>query len=245
QASLEASRREAEAANIAKSQFLANMSHEIRTPMNGVVGMAELLSRTDLDERQQRFLRSMRAASDAMVKINNDILDVTKIESGNMEFVPEPCVLRDLVEDVGQLYAARAQTKGLELVCYIEPGVPEVVSADVLRLRQVLGNLVSNAVKYTDRGEIVVRVSDGEARDGRRLVYFEVSDTGPGIPQDQQALIFEPYKQLANASSQAGTGLGLPIALRLVKLMGGSGIDLHSTPGHGSRFVFWLPCAVL
>jgi two-component system sensor histidine kinase/response regulator len=235
----------AERASAGMGDFLANMSHEIRTPMNGVVGMAELLSRTDLDERQQRFLRSMRAASDSMVKIINDILDVTKMDSGNMEVVPEPCVLRDLVEDVGQLYAARAQTKGLELVCYIEPGVPAVVSADVLRLRQVLGNLVSNAVKYTERGEIVLRASPGETSDGRSIVYFEISDTGPGIPQDQQAMIFEPYKQLANTSQQAGTGLGLPIALRLVKLMGGAGIDLHSTPGHGSRFVFWLPCEVI
>jgi signal transduction histidine kinase/DNA-binding response OmpR family regulator/HPt (histidine-containing phosphotransfer) domain-containing protein len=229
----------------AQSDFLASMSHEIRTPMNGVVGMAELLSRTRLDERQQRFLRSMRAASDAMVRIINDILDVTKIDSGNMEFVPEPCVLRDLVEDVGQLYAARAQTKGIELICRIEPSVPGIVSADVLRLRQVLGNLVSNAVKYTERGEIELRVSSNEVREGQRRVFFEVADTGPGIPEAQHALIFEPYKQLGNASPQGGTGLGLPIAVRLVKLMGGSSIDLHSSPGHGSRFAFSLPMEVL
>jgi signal transduction histidine kinase/DNA-binding response OmpR family regulator/HPt (histidine-containing phosphotransfer) domain-containing protein len=233
----------AESAARARGDFLANMSHEVRTPLNGVVGMAELLSRTALDERQQRFLRSMRTAADATVKIINDILDVTKIEAGKMEFTPEPCVLRDLIEEVSQLYAARAQTKGLELVCRIEPSVPMIISADVLRLRQVLGNLVSNAVKYTHRGEVVLRASCDETRGGHHL-HFEISDTGPGIREEDRAAIFEPYKQSGTSEQESGTGLGLPISVRLVKLMGGTGIDLHSTPGHGSRFVFWLPCQI-
>jgi signal transduction histidine kinase len=155
------------------------MSHEIRTPMNGVLGMAELLAGTSLDKRQQRFVDSLRTAAATMMQIINDILDDSKIGAGKMELVCEPFDVRSLMEDVGQLYAGAAEQKKLELICRIEARVPRTVVGDVLRLRQVLGNLVSNAVKYTDQGEIQVRVADDQATDGAWRLHFSVSDTGP------------------------------------------------------------------
>jgi CheY-like chemotaxis protein/anti-sigma regulatory factor (Ser/Thr protein kinase) len=217
------------------------MSHEIRTPMNGVLGMAELLAGTRLDKRQRRFVESMRAAAETMMQIINDILDDSKIEAGKLDIQREPFDVRDLVEEVGQLFAGAAERKRLELICRVEPTVPHTVVGDVLRLRQVLGNLLSNAVKYTERGEIQLRVADDAVSDNACNVVFSVSDTGPGIPAAQHATIFEAYTQLENAARIGGTGLGLSIARRLVRLMGGDRIDLHSEPGHGSTFSFTLP----
>ncbi len=231
----------AEALTRSKDEFLANMSHEIRTPMNGVLGMAELLAGTRLDKRQRRFVESMRAAAETMMQIINDILDDSKIEAGKLDIQREPFDVRQLVEEVGQLFAGAAERKRLELICRVEPTVPHVVMGDVLRLRQVLGNLLSNAVKYTERGEIQVRVAEDAVSDNTCNIVFSVSDTGPGIPAAQHAAVFEAYTQLESAARIGGTGLGLSIARRLVRLMGGDRIDLRSEPGHGSTFSFTLP----
>ena len=228
----------------AKDEFLANMSHEIRTPMNGVLGMAELLTGTELDKRQRRYVDSMRTAADTMMQIINDILDDSKIAAGKMELVREVFDVREFVEQVGEVFAARAESKKLELVCRVEPTVPASVVGDALRLRQVLGNLLSNAVKYTEKGEIQIRIGlDNLADDDCRL-YFSVSDTGSGIAEADQAAVFEAFSQLGNAQRVGGTGLGLSIASRLVNLMGGGGIELRSEPGKGSSFSFVLPFKV-
>ena len=241
---LEMRLRAAEAMTRSKDEFLANMSHEIRTPMNGVLGMAELLAGTKLDKRQERFVESMRTAAQTMMQIINDILDDSKIEAGKLDLVREPFEVRELVEDVGQLFAGAAERKRLELICRVEATVPHVVVGDVLRLRQVLGNLLSNAVKYTERGEIQLRVADNTSSDRGGSLVFSIADTGAGIPSAQHAAVFEPYTQLENATRIGGTGLGLSIATRLVRLMGGGKIDLRSEPGHGSTFSFSLPFEV-
>jgi signal transduction histidine kinase len=179
---LEQRLRRAEALTRSKDDFLANMSHEIRTPMNGVLGMAELLAGTELDKRQRRFVDSMRAAAETMMRIINDILDDSKIEAGKMDLVQEPFDVRELAEQAGQLYAGQAESKKLEMICRIEPTVPSIVVGDALRLRQVLGNLLSNAVKYTDHGEIEIRVGLDDSRDEQCRLHFSIRDTGPGIP---------------------------------------------------------------
>jgi signal transduction histidine kinase/CheY-like chemotaxis protein len=241
---LETGLRHAEALTRSKDEFLANMSHEIRTPMNGVLGMAELLAGTDLDKRQRRYVDSMRTAAETMMQIINDILDDSKIEAGKMDLVREPFEVREFAEQVAQLWAGRAESKKLELICRVEPTVPAAVEGDVLRLRQVVGNLMSNAVKYTQQGEVQIRIGL-DALDGEHCrLHFTVSDTGPGIPEAEQATVFEAFTQLGNGQRVGGTGLGLSIATRLVKLMGGEKIDLRSQVGHGSSFSFVLPFAV-
>jgi signal transduction histidine kinase/CheY-like chemotaxis protein len=241
---LETGLRRAEALTRSKDEFLANMSHEIRTPMNGVLGMAELLAGTDLDKRQRRYVDSMRTAAETMMQIINDILDDSKIEAGKMDLIRETFDVREFAEQAGQLFAGRAESKKLELICRVEPTVPTSVVGDVLRLRQVLGNLMSNAVKYTERGEVQIRIGL-DALDGEHCrLHFSVSDTGPGIPESEQSTIFEAFTQLGNGQRVGGTGLGLSIARRLVQLMGGDRIDLRSQPGHGSSFSFVLPFEV-
>ena len=241
---LETGLRRAEALTRSKDEFLANMSHEIRTPMNGVLGMAELLAGTDLDKRQRRYVDSMRTAAETMMQIINDILDDSKIEAGKMDLIREKFDVREFAEQVGQLFAGRAESKKLELTVRVEPTVPAAVEGDVLRLRQVVGNLMSNAVKYTQKGEVQIRIGL-DAMDGDKCrLHFSVSDTGPGIPEAEQATVFEAFTQLGNAQRVGGTGLGLSIATRLVQLMGGEKIDLRSKPGQGSSFSFALPFEV-
>ena len=241
---LEERTRRAESIADSKDEFLANMSHEIRTPMNGVLGMAELLAGTELDRRQRRYVDSMRTAAETMTQIINDILDDSKIEAGKMELVREPFEVRDFAEQVGEVFAGRAETKKLELICRVEPTVPATVVGDALRLRQVLGNLVSNAVKYTQQGEIQIRIGLDALQDGRCRLHFSVSDTGPGIPEESQAAVFEAFSQLGTSQRVGGTGLGLSIATRLVRLMGGEKIELWSQVGKGSSFSFVLPFEV-
>ena len=241
---LEQGLRKAEAITRSKDEFLANMSHEIRTPMNGVLGMAELLAGTDLDKRQRRYVDSMRSAADTMMQIINDILDDSKIEAGKMELVREVFDVREFAEQVGEIFAGRAESKKLELICRVEPTVPAAVVGDVLRLRQVIGNLVSNAVKYTEQGEIQIRIGLDDLHDEKCRLHFSVSDTGMGIADADQAMVFEAFSQLGNAQRIGGTGLGLSIATRLVQLMGGERIDLRSEPGKGSSFSFVLPFTV-
>ena len=242
---LETGLRRAEALTRSKDEFLANMSHEIRTPMNGVLGMAELLAGTDLDKRQRRYVDSMRTAAETMMQIINDILDDSKIEAGKMDLIREKFDVREFAEQIGQLFAGRAESKKLELTVRVEPTVPAAVEGDVLRLRQVVGNLMSNAVKYTAQGEVQIRIGV-DAMDGDKCrLHFSVSDTGPGIPEAEQAAVFEAFTQLGNAQRVGGTGLGLSIATRLVQLMGGEKIDLRSKTGQGSSFSFALPFAVI
>ena len=241
---LETGLRRAEALTRSKDEFLANMSHEIRTPMNGVLGMAELLAGTDLDKRQRRYVDSMRTAAETMMQIINDILDDSKIESGKMDLLREPFDVREFAEQVGELWAGRAESKKLELICRVEPTVPASVVGDVLRLRQVVGNLMSNAVKYTEQGEVQIRIGLDAEDGGHCRLHFSVSDTGPGIPESEQATVFEAFTQLGNGQRVGGTGLGLSIATRLVQLMGGDKIDLRSQVGHGSSFSFVLPFEV-
>jgi signal transduction histidine kinase/CheY-like chemotaxis protein/HPt (histidine-containing phosphotransfer) domain-containing protein len=235
---LEKTTLEALEATRVKSEFLANMSHEIRTPMNGVLGMIELLSGTQLDTKQRRYVGTLETSATGLMAVLNDILDFSKIEAGKLEIAYEPSSVRTIVEEVAELFAGRAHKKSLELTTHIEQGVPEMLELDSDRLRQVLSNLTSNAVKFTDKGEVVLRARPS---DGHR-VRFEVQDTGIGIAKEAAPRLFDAFIQADGSMTRryGGTGLGLTICRQLVMLMGGE-IGVDGTPGVGSTFWFTLP----
>ncbi len=240
----EKAREAAQSADRAKSEFLANMSHEIRTPMNGVIGMAELLARTDLDGRQKTFTDVIVKSGNALLTIINDILDFSKIDAGQMELDPAPFRLDEAVEDVATLVSTRVAEKDLELIVRIDPALPPFVSGDAGRFRQIVTNLMGNAVKFTEQGHVLVDVT-GSVKDDIAMVTVRVEDTGIGIPEDKLSSVFDKFAQVDASSTRRheGTGLGLAIASRLVELMGGR-MGADSTLGKGSSFWFSVPMPV-
>jgi len=231
----------AEAANLAKSQFLATMSHEIRTPMNGVLGALDALRRSELGAKQRQLVKAAASSGESLMAMLNDLLDHSKMEAGKLTLLPAPASLQAITASVVNLFRANAERKGLGLRCDIDGSVIDHVICDSQRLKQVLNNLVGNAIKFTEHGQVTLRLSAKPAAAGRAGILFEVRDTGIGLAPEASQYLFQPFHQIDQSvrRSQGGTGLGLAISQRIVEAMGGH-IELSSSPGKGSCFYFEL-----
>lgn len=243
-ADMERAKLAAEAENRAKSQFLADMSHQIRTPMNAVLGLTALLFHTELSARQRDHVGKIRASSQALMSIINDLVDLSNIEAGTLDLTRRPFAIDDVLTPLSDLFAGKAETRGISFSIMVNPATPDRLVGDPLRLSQILINLVGNAVKFTDRGKVEVSVQpvSGEPDDGRASLVFSVTDTGIGIPSERQAALFAPFTQGDRSTSRryGGTGLGLSISRKLANLMGGK-ITLDSQTAAGSTFRLTLP----
>ena len=236
---VELARNAAESSDRAKSQFLANLSHEVRTPLNAIMGMSNLMKSTPLTGEQVEYLHAIQESSDALLTVISDVLDFSKIESGHVTIEETAFEVRDLLGRLRDVFQSLARNKGLDFILEIEPGVPQMLQSDPARLRQVLLNLLSNALKFTERGAVTLRAK--LSPDGQWLCLL-VADTGIGVAPNLRQAIFEPFTQGDPSTTRryGGTGLGLAIASRLISRLGGR-IELESEPGRGSVFSVWLP----